>query len=72
MPPSVKTWYNTTNTCRENELYSTVYSAEKDGEEVKPIVEGIRNVPPQHMGETPQIRSPVVTSTESMLPLFKM
>ncbi len=29
--PSVKTWYNTTNTCRENELYSTVYSAEKDG-----------------------------------------
>ena len=31
---------------------------EKDGQEVKPVSEGVRNVPLQHTGESPQIRSP--------------
>ena len=31
---------------------------ENDGQEVKPVSEGVRNVPPQHTGESPQIRSP--------------
>ena len=31
---------------------------ENDGQEVKPDAEGVRNVPPQHTGESPQIRSP--------------
>lgn len=29
-----------------------------DGQEVKPDAEGVRNVPPLHTGDTPQIRSP--------------
>ncbi len=32
---------------------------EKDGQEVKPVAEGVRNVPLQHTEEAPQIRSPV-------------
>ena len=35
-----------------------VTEKEKDGQDVKPVEEGVRNVPPQHSGETPQIRSP--------------
>lgn len=35
-----------------------VIEKEKDGQDVKPVAEGVRNVPPQHSGETPQIRSP--------------
>lgn len=31
---------------------------ENDGQEVKPVSDGVRNVPPQHTGESPQIRSP--------------
>ena len=31
---------------------------EKDGQDIKPVSEGVRNVPPQHTGESPQIRSP--------------
>ena len=31
---------------------------EKDGQDVKPVAEGVRNVPSQHTGEAPQIRSP--------------
>lgn len=36
-----------------------VAEKEKAGQEVKPVVEGVRNVPPQHTEEAPQIRSPV-------------
>ena len=35
-----------------------VAEKENDGQEVKPVSEGVRNVPPQHTGESPQIRSP--------------
>ncbi len=31
---------------------------EKDGQKIKPVSEGVRNVPLQHTGESPQIRSP--------------
>ena len=31
---------------------------EKDEEKINPVSEGVRNVPPQHTGESPQIRSP--------------
>ncbi|WP_303330649.1 DNA methylase, partial [uncultured Bacteroides sp.] len=31
---------------------------ESDGQEVKPVSEGVRNVPPQHTEDAPQIRSP--------------
>ena len=33
--------------------------AEKDGQEVKPDTESVRNVPPQHTEDAPQIRSPM-------------
>ena len=32
---------------------------EKDGQEVKPDAGDVRNVPPQHTEDVPQIRSPV-------------
>ena len=35
-----------------------VAEKEKDGQEVKPDAEGVRNVPPQHTEDVPQIRSP--------------
>ena len=35
-----------------------VTEKEKDGQEVKPDAEGVRNVPSQHTEEAPQIRSP--------------
>ena len=35
-----------------------VAEKEKDGQEVKPVAEGVRNVPLQHTEEAPQIRSP--------------
>ena len=35
-----------------------VAEKEKDGQEVKPDAEGVRNVPSQHTEEAPQIRSP--------------
>ena len=35
-----------------------VAERENDGQEVKTVSEGVRNVPPQHTGESPQIRSP--------------
>ena len=35
-----------------------IVEKEKDGQDVKPVAEGVCNVPPQHSGETPQIRSP--------------
>ena len=35
-----------------------VAEKENDGQEVKTASEGVRNVPPQHTGESPQIRSP--------------
>ncbi len=35
-----------------------VAEKEKDGQEVKPDTEGVRNVPPQHTEDAPQIRSP--------------
>ena len=35
-----------------------VAEKENDGQEVKTVSEGVRNVPPQHTGESPQIRSP--------------
>ena len=35
-----------------------VTEKEKDGQEVKPVADGVRNVPLQHTEETPQIRSP--------------
>ncbi len=31
---------------------------EKDGQKINPVSEGVRNVPLQHTGESPQIRSP--------------
>ena len=31
---------------------------EKDGQKINPVSEGVRNGPPQHTGESPQIRSP--------------
>ena len=31
---------------------------EKDGQKIKPVSEGVRNVPLQHTGESPQMRSP--------------
>ena len=31
---------------------------EKDGQDVKPVGENVRNVPLQHTGEAPQIRNP--------------
>lgn len=36
-----------------------VAEKEKDGQEVKPDAEGVRNVLPQHIEGTPQIRSPM-------------
>lgn len=39
-----------------------VAEKENDGQEVKPVSEGVRNVPPQHTGESPQIRSPSSSS----------
>ena len=36
-----------------------VAEKEKDGQEVKPVSEGVRNVPPQPIEDAPQIRSPV-------------
>ena len=36
-----------------------VAEKEKDGQEVKPVSEGVRNVPPQPTEDAPQIRSPV-------------
>ena len=35
-----------------------VAEKEKDGQEVKPVAEGVRNISLQHMEETSQIRSP--------------
>ncbi len=35
------------------------YEKEKDGQEVKPDSEGVRNVSPQHTENAPQIRSPM-------------
>ena len=35
-----------------------VAEKEKDGQEVKPVAEGVRNVPPQHPEDAPHIRSP--------------
>mgnify|MGYP001660911005 FL=1 len=39
-----------------------VAEKENDGQEVKTVSEGVRNVPPQHTGESPQIRSPSSSS----------
>ena len=36
-----------------------VAEKEKDGQEVKPDAESVRNVPPQHTEDAPQIRSPM-------------
>ena len=36
-----------------------VAEKEKDGQEIKPDAEGVRNVPPQHTEDAPQIRSPM-------------
>ena len=36
-----------------------VAEKENDGQEVKPDTEGVRNVPPQHIEDVPQIHSPV-------------
>ena len=36
-----------------------VAEKEKDGQEVKPVSEGVRNVPPQHTEEAPRIRNPM-------------
>ena len=38
---------------------SEVAEKEKDGQEVKPDAESVRNVPPQHTEDAPQIRSPM-------------
>ena len=36
-----------------------ILEKEKDGQEVKPDAEGVRNILPQHTEDAPQIRSPM-------------